>query len=203
MIKRITILILWALSSIVTYAQTPGAILDSAIAAVDRAGGITANYTVNDGQQALSGRIAMKGTRFAMMSRDIKSWYDGNTQWTFSTATGEVNITEPTEAELQMTNPLATLRAFKASCVATKTAPRQTGCYSMTLAPKQRSQIRFVVLTVDGKSSLPVRADVLMRDGTQATLTVTDVKTGQTLPDSSFVFNKNLVPEGTPIVDLR
>lgn len=201
--KRILTILIVTVAWLGLSAQTPTAVLESAIRAVDRAGGITASYQVSQDGKSMSGRVAMRGSKFVMLSTEVKSWYDGKTQWTYSSATGEVNITTPTAADLQMTNPLATLRGLKQGFIATKSKTQPAGGYAMTLVPKQRSQVKEVILTVNSQSSLPVKADVTMRDGTRATLTISSVKTRQSLPDATFKFERGLVPEGTPVVDLR
>ncbi len=184
-------------------AQTATMVIDRAIDALNAAGGITATYTLGGNNGTVSGRVAMRGNRFAMLSGEAKCWFDGKTQWAYSVATGEVNITEPTVAELQMTNPMATLRAAKTEFIVTRADVQQSGSVTLRLTPKQRTNIRNVQLSFDNKTSLPVSAVITTTDGQTATLTISNLKTGQRLPDTAFKFDKQMVPAGTPVVDLR
>lgn len=184
-------------------AQTATIVIDRAIDALNEAGGITATYTITGTDGTMTGRVAMRGSRFAMLSNDAKCWFDGKTQWAYSSMTGEVNITEPTAAELQMTNPIATLRAVKTEFVVTRAASQAAGTSTLKLTPKQRGNLRNVVMSFDDKTSMPVKAVITTADGKTATLAISAVKTRQKLPDATFRFDKRLVPDGTPVIDLR
>lgn len=187
----------------VTSAQTTSMVIDRAIEALTAAGGITATYTLTGDNGTISGRVAMRGNCFAMLADEAKCWFDGKTQWAYSAVTGEVNITEPTAAELQLTNPIATLRAAKTEFIVTRGDARQPGIVTLRLTPKQRTNVRNVQLSFDNKTSLPVSAVIMTADGQTATLTISNLKTGQRLPASAFTFDKQMVPAGTPVVDLR
>ena len=199
--------ILFILAATITntsaFAQNTMMVLDRAIEALNKAGGITARYTLAGQESAISGKVAMRGSRFAMLANEAKCWFDGKTQWAYSAMTGEVNITEPTQAELQMTNPLATLRAAKTEFIATRAKSDNHDTVTLRLTPKHRTNLRHVLLSFDNKTALPVKAVITTTDGQQATLTITDLKTRQRLPDSTFRFDKSLVPDATPVVDLR
>ena len=79
--KRIFIVFITTLAAIVALAQTPSAILDKCVAAINAGGGVTANYTITSTQGTSSGTIAMQGSKFRIISPEAKSWFDGKTQW--------------------------------------------------------------------------------------------------------------------------
>ena len=99
--------------AVCSLAQTPAAMLDKAVASLGSSGTVSASYSVNSPQGSYSGTIVMGGSKFRMLSKPVKCWYDGTTQWTYSAATGEVNVTTPTAADLQMVNPYAAVQGFK------------------------------------------------------------------------------------------
>ena len=93
-------------------AQNAGDVLNKTIAAYKNVKGISASYVVTSSQGSNSGKIEMKGNKFRITSPDLMCWYDGTTQWAYSTSTGEVNVTEPTAEEMQMSNPYAALASM-------------------------------------------------------------------------------------------
>ena len=101
-------LILWAmlLLSIGTcQAQNATQIFDRTVAAYKAAGAVSASYSMGSSK----GNIVMKGNQFRILANNIKSWYDGKTQWTYSSATQEVNISTPSANQLVMVNPFIRL----------------------------------------------------------------------------------------------
>ena len=43
----------------------------------------------------------------------MKTWFDGHTQWSYVASADEVNVSEPTQEELQTLNPYAWLSLYK------------------------------------------------------------------------------------------
>lgn len=66
-----------ALTAIIVMAQTPTAMLDKCVAAVNASGGVTANYSITSNQGTSNGTIAMQGNKFRIISPEAKCWYDG------------------------------------------------------------------------------------------------------------------------------
>lgn len=203
MSKRLYICLLLAVTCLVALGEQPSAVLDRAIAAMKRAGNVTANYAVSSSQGNTHGTIAMNGTKFRLLSGDVKCWYDGKTQWVYSPAVGEVNIVTPTPEDLQTTNPMAAARGFKTHFNIERAAKQATGAATIVLTPKSKSNIKTVTLTINNKTSLLERAVFTMTDRSVTTITITGYKTGVNLPASTFKFDRKLVPAGTPVVDLR
>ena len=73
----------------------------------------------------------------------------------------------------------------------------------MMLRPKKKSNIDQVYLYLSNGSNLLHIAHIRMSDGSNFTLTLTGYKTNQSLPASTFTYDKTMVPAGTPVVDLR
>ena len=190
-------------SAFTAQAQSPQQVLDKAIAALRNGGIMSANYQLKSSQGNNSGTIIMSGAKYRLMSTDIKSWFDGKTQWTWSKATDEVNITTPTAEDLQMTNPMAAAADFKKNYHMWKAKGQIAGHYAMLLRPKVKSNIDRVYLYMTNGSNLLHIAHIKMTDGTTFSITLSNYKTNQSLPASTFTFEKSMVPQGTQVVDLR
>lgn len=200
--KRIAIAILAVIAALSMQAQTPQAMLDKCVAAINASGGVTANYSIITNQGTSSGTIAMQGKKFRVLSSDAKCWYDGKTQWSWSPLTGEVNITTPDQEDLQMTNPLAAVQHFKANFNMKKAKAKTAKTYVIKLTPKKKDNIKTLWLYFDETTSLLRTARFEMQDKSVYTVKITDYK-HKSLPASTFTFDKSQVPAGTEVVDLR
>ena len=201
--KRIHIAILMALAAMVAVAQSPSAILDKCVAALNAGGGVTASYSITSTQGDSKGTIAMQGNKFRLSSPDVKCWYDGKTQWSWSPMTNEVNITTPTPSDLQMTNPLATVQHFKANFNMKNAKAKTANTPVIKLTPKKKKDaVKTIWLYFDGSTSLLRTARFEMSDKSVYTIKITGYK-HKSLPASTFTFDKSQVPAGTEVVDLR
>lgn len=200
--KRILTVILVAISTLAMGAQTPQAMLDKCVAAINASGGVTANYSITTSQGTSSGTIAMQGKKFRVLSPDAKCWYDGTTQWSWSPLTSEVNITTPELEDLRMTNPVAAVQHFKANFNMKKAKAKTAKTYVIKLTPKKKDNIKTLWLYFDETTSLLRTARFEMKDKSVYTVKITSYK-HKSLPASTFAFDKSQVPAGTEVVDLR
>lgn len=201
--KRIFIAILTALVALVALAQTPQAMLDKCVAAINTQGGVTANYSITTGQGTSKGALSMQGNKFRIISPEAKCWYDGKTQWSWSPVTSEVNITAPTADELQMTNPIAAVQHFKSNFNMKRAKAKTAKTYAIKLTPKKKKDnIKTLWLYFDENTSLLRTARFEMSDKSVYIIKITDYK-HKSLPASTFTFDKSQVPAGTQVVDLR
>ncbi|MBQ9555748.1 MAG: hypothetical protein IJV05_05940 [Muribaculaceae bacterium] len=200
--KRIIITFLTCIAAMLMLAQTPTAMLDKCVAAVNAGGGVTASYTITSSQGTSNGTIAMQGHKFRIISAEAKCWYDGKTQWSWSPVTNEVNITSPTADELQLTNPVAAVQHFKANFNMKKAKAKTAKTYVIKLTPKKKDNIKTLWLYFDETTSLLRTARFEMSDKSVYSIKITGYK-HQSLPASTFTFNKSMVPAGTEVVDLR
>ena len=176
-------------------AQTATAIFDKMVSTFKASGTVSASYSMNGSK----GTIVMQGAKFRILAGDVKSWFNGKTQWTYSDQTGEVNIIDPTSQELQMTNPLAAAKSIKDAFKMAKLNSK-TG-YALKLTLKKKSNVKSITLYLS-KGYVLTAADYVTTNGTYK-LKLTNYKTHQSYPASTFVFDKKLVPAGIEVVDLR
>lgn len=200
--KKIFIAILTITVGLFAQAQTPQAMLDKCVAAINVGGGVTANYSITTAQGTSKGTLTMQGTKFRIISPEAKCWYDGKTQWSWSPVTEEVNVTSPTPDELQMTNPIAAVQHFKANFNLKRAKAKTANTYVIKLTPKKKDNIKTLWLYFDETTSLLRTARFEMKDKSVYTIKITGYK-HKSLPSSTFTFDKSQVPAGSPIVDLR
>lgn len=202
--RRQLLLLITMLFAIAGYSQNALSVLDNLIAQYKKDKTISANFLVSSTQGQSSGVVVMSGSKFRLISDDVKCWYDGSVQWTFSTATDEVNITKPTTEELQMSNPYSAINSFKASYNITMLKSDTAGNYLLKLIPKkQGTDIKEIRLSISKSGNRLVKADFTMGDNTSYSIVISNYRAGGNYPDATFVFNKKDVPSGTPVIDLR
>ena len=88
------------------FAQDAKTILDKCAASVSAKNGIQADFTMNSAQYGnSSGKISVKGRMFTATTPMATLWFDGKTLWTYMSNNDEVNVTTPSESQLQVMNP--------------------------------------------------------------------------------------------------
>ncbi len=191
------------LANAAALAQTAGEVLQQVIDTYNDSKGITADYTMTYDRNTDHGTIAMEGDKFRILSTDLKCWYDGKTQWAYSSMTEEVNITEPTQEELQMSNPYAAIVAFKNSSDVSMVTTQQ-GNYMLSLIPQTAdSDVRLIQLFVGTTSYQIEKAVFVMADNSQYTVVVENYTTGKKFDKNTFKYDPKQVPTGAQVVDLR
>lgn len=181
------------------------AIINQVVKTYRAANGISVNYIITTDQGQTSGNIAMRGEKFRMLSADLKCWYNGTLQWSYTPVTEEVNITQPTAEELQMVNPYSIISSFRQTFSTQLLKSATASNHEVQMLPKngKSTDIKSVRLTINRTTSLPVKIIFELKDRSSVIVTLSNYKTQQNFPDNTFVFNKAMVPAGTPVVDLR
>lgn len=186
-------------------------VLDKTAAAFEKAGGVRADFSVqafNKGESlgTASGTIKLKGEKFLLKTAETVSWFDGQTQWSYLTASDEVNISTPTKEELQGINPYALLYIYKKGfgyTLGTEKNFQNKSVYEVILtATDKKQELSRIVLYVTKDTYQPVGIVVEQRDGSRSEITITGYRTGLELDDSVFVFDKKQYPSAE-VIDLR
>ncbi len=183
------------LATFTMQAQTATAIFSKTLSTFKAAGVVSAGYSMGSSK----GTIVMNGSKFRVLANDLKAWYDGKTQWTYSKATGEVNVTSPTSQELVMVNPLVAAQSLKAGYYMTVT--RKPNYFILKLTPKRKSNVKAITLYINRKYQ--VYNAVYSTSKGATTLKITNYKTHAQYPATTFRFQKSMVPAGTEVIDLR
>jgi thioredoxin reductase (NADPH) len=95
----------------------------------------------------------MKGDKFVWITPDIRTWYDGKTQWTYLVHADEVNLTTPTGDDLQSVNPMALLNTYKTGFNLTylgeSTADSGKSAHDIRLSSKPGSDVEKIELQIE------------------------------------------------------
>ena len=208
MFKKITLLLaVLALSlpcpTAASAAKKPAAQVVAAIAnAVSKAPAIETAFTLSrDGGKPASGNAVIQGRMFTLSLPGFRSWFDGKTQWTYSEDAAEVNVTEPTPAELAESNPLTIITTNAANCSARR-LEAAAGTDKVELKPTAKSAFRKAVVTSDAATNFPKEIVVTMDDGSTAVIRFTSMKKVAKKPESHFRYAKTMIPSAR-VVDLR
>ncbi|MDR0231650.1 MAG: outer-membrane lipoprotein carrier protein LolA [Dysgonamonadaceae bacterium] len=188
-------------------------ILDLSSQKYAEAGAISASFTMNIKDEkakttySFDGHIQMKGNKFHFSTPDIDSWFDGKTQWVYQKESEEVNITEPSEEEVQMINPSFIFDMFRKGSnykfIGEKKDIKQRNVYEIELTPSnKKGEIQKITVQINKEDYMPVMFTIFYKNNLQNIIYINSYKTKQTLPDSNFVFDKKKFPD-VEIIDLR
>ena len=197
--KKICFLIAATLISAATFAQTAKSVLDKAAANITVKSGVQAKFKMTGSMGNTSGTIAIKGRKFHATTPQAIVWFDGKTQWTYMKNNDEVNVTTPTESQLQAINPYNFINLYKNGYDATLNSSGKDYVVHLTASTKDK-KIRELFITVNKSSNTPTPVKLLQ--GTKWTIfDISDLKK-QSVPDSQFRFNAKDFPQAE-IIDLR
>ena len=197
--KKICFLIAATLISAATFAQTAKSVLDKAAANITVKSGVQAKFKMTGSMGNTSGTIAIKGRKFHATTPQAIVWFDGKTQWTYMKNNDEVNVTTPTESQLQAINPYNYINLYKNGYDATLNSSGKDYVVHLTASTKDK-KIRELFITVNKSSNTPTQVKLLQ--GTKWTIfDISDLKK-QSVPDSQFRFNAKDFPQAE-IIDLR
>lgn len=193
------------------YAQNAKTILDNASLAYNKAGGITANFTLNIEETKAKttyshdGTAFMKANKFIINVPDGITWFDGKTQWVYVKGGDEVNVSNPSGEELTAISPAAFLKLYKAGFnLKYKGEKKEKGkvVYVVEMVPQKKIDYTRFVVCIDKATNLFTKVSLFGRDGTNTHLLINKIQTGVAHQDAVFVFNKAQYPK-VEIVDLR
>ena len=181
-------------------AENAKRILDKAAATVSNPGGVKAHFQMISKQfGSTDGDIAIKGKKFHATTPDATIWFDGKTQWTYMKGNDEVNISNPTEAQLQAINPYNFINIYKNGYKLTsKEVDNSYEVHLVSTDNKRRIQEMYII--VDKTSYHPTHVKMKQKDK-WSTFVISQLK-ATTLNDGIFVFNSKDFPSAE-IIDLR
>lgn len=197
--KKICILILTALISTVVTAQTAKTVLDKAAAHITVKEGVKANFKMQGGIGNTSGSILIKGKKFHATTPQAIVWFDGKTMWTYMKKNEEVNVSNPTEAQLQAINPYNFINLYKNGYNSTLNNTGNSYVVHLTTTANNR-KIKELFITIDKKSYHPTQVK-LLQGKSWTIFDITDLSKSK-VSDSQFRFNAKDFPKAE-VIDLR
>ena len=197
--KKICFLILTVLLSTVTMAQDAKSVLDKAAANITVKEGVKANFTMTGGIGNASGTILIKGKKFHATTSKATVWFDGKTMWTYMKDNEEVNVSNPTEAQLQTINPYNFINLYKNGYSSTLNKTGNAYVVHLTSTAKDR-KIKELFITIDKQSYHPTQVKLLQGK----IWTIFEIKnlSKSKIADSEFRFNAKDFPKAE-VIDLR
>lgn len=198
--KKHFAIIMMLLLSVGAQAESAKRILDKAAATVSNPGGVQAHFQMISKQFGTTeGDIAVKGRKFHATTPDATIWFDGKTQWTYMKGNDEVNISNPTEAQLQAINPYNFINIYKKGYKLE--AKKVEHFYEVHLIPTDKNRkIQEMYIVVDETSYHPTHVKMKQKDK-WSTIVISRLKTAS-LSDDLFKFNSKDFPQAETI-DLR
>ena len=193
----------------VAQAQNGTAALDRVVEKIRRSGDLSAAFTLtvynalNEPVDKQSGTIKLSGDKFYWTTPAMTVWYNGQLQWAYVKASEEVNLTEPTPAEIASINPYTLITTYKQNFNVKALKAKNSQQRVAELTPKKKgTQIARVVLTVNASNWMPQSFQIYYSDRTHSTIALSRLVTGQNFSDATFVFDKKQYPKAE-VIDLR
>ena len=180
------------------YGQSAKQVLDKTAAVVAAKSGAKASFTIKGDQMNASGTIAIKGRKFQASTPQATIWFDGKTQWTYLKKNDEVNVANPTEAELAAINPYNFIYMYKKGYK--YTMEKKNGSFIVHLTATNKRSIQEMYITINPKSYIPSQIRMRQQKG-WTTITISGFKQSK-LSDGLFRFNSKDFPNAE-VIDLR
>lgn len=185
-------------------------ILDRCAKTFKSAGGIKARFAAaqfngRDAAGSSEGTIFISGEKVFIDSEDVKTWFDGKTQWVYSRGSNEVDVSEPTAEERARMNPYSFLSIYKKGYAATMTSETVRGesCHSISLKAEDRAaDMPVILLTISKKTMLPVCIRTRIGRDNWTRISIYGLEKHRRFKDGIFRFDKRGFPDAE-VVDLR
>jgi outer membrane lipoprotein-sorting protein len=126
-------------------------------------------------------------------------WFDGKTQWTYLKNNDEVNVSNPTEAQLQAINPYNFIHLYKRGYTYTMNTA-STDYVIHLVANSADRKIKELFISVNKKTYQPKQVKML-QGKKWTTFDINSIKK-ENIADSQFRFNAKDFPKAE-VIDLR
>ncbi len=179
-------------------AQTAKQVLDKTASIVAAKSGAKASFSIKGDGFFTGGTIAIKGRKFQATTAQATVWFDGKTQWTYMRKNEEVNIANPSEAELAAINPYNFIYMYKKGYK--YTMEKKNGNFIVHLKATDKRGIQEMYITINQKTYIPSQIRMQQQKG-WTTINIKDF-TQSKLSDGMFRFNSKDFPNAE-VIDLR
>ena len=190
--------IIYHLSFSFAYAQSAKEVLDKTASIVAAKSGAKASFSIKGDGFFTGGTIAIKGRKFQATTAQATVWFDGKTQWTYMRKNEEVNIANPSEAELAAINPYNFIYMYKKGYK--YTMEKKNGNFIVHLKATDKRGIQEMYITINQKTYIPSQIRMQQQKG-WITINIKDF-TQSKLSDGMFRFNSKDFPNAE-VIDLR
>jgi len=207
--KKKECLIFILLASLTVQAQDAMKILDTTANKIKKSGDVEVTFVASmfnatESQETIEGTMLLQGAKYYLDTKKVKTWYDGNTQWSYLIENNEVNITNPSVQEMQAIHPYAFLELYKQDYKrkVKETTLRNEKVFEVHLVgEKKNMDIPEIYLDIR-KSDFTVLCVRIRQGDDWNRLSILSFKGGLKLKPEDFTFSKNEYPSAE-IIDLR
>lgn len=183
-----------------SYAQSAKQVLDKTAQTISNKQGITAKFNIaGPNFSPTNGTIMVKGKKFQATTEVATIWFNGKTQWTYVKNNNEVNVSNPSDDELQALNPYNFINIYRKGFNYTMTTKGNSYEVHLTASDKKRN-IQEMYITVNKTSYVPTQVKMKQRNG-WTTINISNLKATK-LSDAIFSFNAKDYPRAE-VIDLR
>lgn len=178
--------------------------LKKASEALTSGNGVTATFSLaSDDGGVAKGAFTMAGKKFAIITPEYASWYNGADLWSFSDQTGETTLSTPSREELLEINPFEIISRYSQAYNA-KNAKAPQGKAAVELRPKEKSaSVKKAVITVSQSTWLPTSIVIDFASGASVSVNVLSISKPAS-PIGAAVFEYPLMMyQGVEVIDLR
>lgn len=212
--KKILILAFFVaiLSPVKAQKRAAKEILDQVYSRVENGDAFAVNFvvessSVGQNQGSTTGILLLKGDRFTCETEEMKTWYNGRTQWSLIFDSEEVNVTEPTNEELLEINPYALLKLYKKGysyTLKSKSRIEEKTLAEVELRAKSKDKdLQKLILWINVESNEPNAIDVVRKNGDQMHINILSVEEKRgNMGIELFTYNPKMYPN-VDIIDLR
>ncbi len=183
-------------------------VLDNTSESIRKCGNVKATFVATQFkhkqvQGSSKGMVCISGKKMYIDGGATKIWYDGKTQWYYSSSTKEVNVSVPSKEEAAKINPYSFIYLYRQGYKATMSDARVRGknCYDIRLSSNKKN-IKYVYLTIDKATKLPICVRMSSNGSDWTRISIYDVYKRQKFSASTFKFSAKEFPNAE-IIDLR
>lgn len=164
--------------------------------------GTTVKFTAT-GKNAVNGTLVISGKRFFLDLGGSRIWYNGREMATYSPQTREVTLALPSAAEVNQTNPMSYVSAWKNDYSAAFASTQSKNQYCVVLTSKRSAASAKKAVVVVNKSNFrPVKIVISLKSGETLSIVVRSIAAGGTAQADGFSFPRKKY-SGVTVNDLR
>ena len=167
--------------------------------------GIEVSYTLSsDGLDfETDGKLLMDGRKFVIDSPEMRTWYDGKTQWTMQMDEdySTVYIVEPTEDELKNINPYLLLNNYQDNFTAAM-GKKDKGLQEIVLTAKDQKDIQSVSIWLKDDGSVNAM-HIVVPQGQAIDIKVNSFRNGLSHSKNTFTIPSATLKKASDVVDMR
>lgn len=172
-------------------------VLDKAAAKVNLKNGAQMNFSISGSKINQSGTITVKGNKFNARTANAIVWFDGKTQWTYLKKNEEVNVSNPTAAQIAQMNPYSFINMYKSGYTLSLT--KAASGNQVHLVAQGTKKIQEMYILVDSNSN--IKQVKMKMSGQWTTINISNIK-AVSVGDGAFRFSATEFPNAE-VIDLR